>query len=169
MAGPGGARPGAGRKPGSKKTRTMELAAAAAEKGITPIEVMLDNMRHYYKQACTAHTALTALEDELQATGADAGEVADATQGLRALADVARRAAQESAKEAAPYIHPKLQSVTLGGDKDQPLTVELVRFSESNPATQPVGAALVPAQGVGLSGEGRQESGASSASQMGEG
>jgi hypothetical protein len=41
----GGKRPGAGRKRGSKNTRTSELARKAAAEGITPLEYMLQRMR----------------------------------------------------------------------------------------------------------------------------
>jgi hypothetical protein len=41
----GGARPGAGRKPGSANTRTREIADRAAEEGITPLEFLLNAMR----------------------------------------------------------------------------------------------------------------------------
>ena len=41
----GGARPGAGRKPGSKTRRVQEIAAKAAEAGITPLEYMLAILR----------------------------------------------------------------------------------------------------------------------------
>jgi hypothetical protein len=41
----GGARPGAGRKPGAPNKRTAELMKAAEESGITPLQFMLDVMR----------------------------------------------------------------------------------------------------------------------------
>lgn len=68
----GGARPNAGRKPGSLTQKTREVAERAAEAGITPLEFMLSILR-----------------DE--------------------TADRAERF--EAAKQAAPYIHPKLSSV----------------------------------------------------------
>lgn len=43
--GHGGARPGAGRKPGSPTKKTREIADRAAAAGITPLEVMLGAMR----------------------------------------------------------------------------------------------------------------------------
>lgn len=39
----------------------------------------------------------------------------------------------DAAKAAAPYVHPKLANMVLQGDKNAPLTVEVVRFA--NPAT----------------------------------
>jgi hypothetical protein len=41
----GGARPGAGRKPGTATEKTRDIANRAAAEGITPLEVMLYTMR----------------------------------------------------------------------------------------------------------------------------
>lgn len=41
----GGARPGAGRKPGSITRKTREIAEAALKDGMTPLEFMLNRMR----------------------------------------------------------------------------------------------------------------------------
>ena len=45
----GGARPGAGRPKGSKNKKTRELLEMAIASGITPLEVMLHNMRRHFK------------------------------------------------------------------------------------------------------------------------
>lgn len=45
MPGPGGARPGAGRKRGGKNRKTREIADRAAAEGITPLEYMLKVLR----------------------------------------------------------------------------------------------------------------------------
>jgi hypothetical protein len=44
----GGARPGAGRKAGGSNRRTREVADRAAREGITPLEVMLIDMRQKF-------------------------------------------------------------------------------------------------------------------------
>jgi hypothetical protein len=41
----GGARPGAGRKPGSATKRTREIADRAADAGLTPLDYMLGLLR----------------------------------------------------------------------------------------------------------------------------
>lgn len=41
----GGRREGAGRKPGSKTKKTVDIALKAAEEGITPLEYMLSILR----------------------------------------------------------------------------------------------------------------------------
>jgi hypothetical protein len=57
--GHGGRRKGAGRKPGAKTKKTQEIAARAAEQGVTPLEVLLGAMRLYHERgqialACAA-------------------------------------------------------------------------------------------------------------------
>src|SRR5262249_17117535 len=85
----GGRRRGAGRPLGSKNKRTAEIARAAAESGITPIEVMLGTMR------------------ELWALGTPE----------------AKREAAEIAKDAAPYIHPRLASIDQAIREDRPFAI----------------------------------------------
>jgi hypothetical protein len=87
----GGARTGAGRKPGSATTRTREIADKAVGKGITPLEVMLLSMRFHMAEF-------------------------DKSQSLDALSSACL-----SAKDAAPYIHPRLAAVEHSGDENNPL------------------------------------------------
>ena len=77
MSGRGGSRAGAGRPAGSKNQRSAEIAQAAVEAGITPIEVMLTAMRDLW----------------------DVGT------------PEAKREAATIAKDAAPYVHPRLASI----------------------------------------------------------
>ncbi len=72
----GGPRKGAGRKPGAANQKTREIADKAVQKGITPLEVMLEAMN-----------------------------------ALRESGDLEKAAG--IAKDAAPYIHPKLSSVEM--------------------------------------------------------
>src|SRR5260370_40921051 len=81
--GRGGARPGAGRKPGSLNKRAREIAEKAAAEGITPIEVQPAAMRALWTQA-------------------NEGGTLDLDKAI---------AASAIAKDAAPYIHPRLASV----------------------------------------------------------
>lgn len=78
----GGARPGAGRKPGSKTRKVRDIAIKAARKGETPVDVMLGAMRALWEQSQAAE---------------DMGEK------LRLA-----KLAADTAEKAAPYIHPKL-------------------------------------------------------------
>jgi hypothetical protein len=90
----GGKRRGAGRKRGRLNNRTIahkELASAAAGEGITPLELMVKRMRYYHSLA----------EREMRK-----GEEAD-----EHIIDAALKAANESAKDAAPFLHPRLSAI----------------------------------------------------------
>ena len=75
--GRGGARPSAGRPPGSKNQRSAEVARQATEAGITPIEVMLCAMRELWEEGTST----------------------------------SKREAARIAKDAAPYVHPRIASI----------------------------------------------------------
>lgn len=92
----GGARPGSGRKAGAATKRTREIADRATAEGVTPLEVMLDAMRFHYAMA--QHEIAKAKEVN--------GEVISADLICEALA-----AAREAAKDAAPYVHPRLSNI----------------------------------------------------------
>lgn len=94
----GGARKGAGRKPGGKNQKSREIADKAAEQGITPLEVMLDAMRHMHKMAM-----VDGLDD------IEKGSIL--------------KEAAEIAKDAAPYMHPRLAAIQHSGDPDKPIEV----------------------------------------------
>lgn len=96
--GHGGKRKGAGRKPGVATTKTRAIADAAAASGITPLEVMLQAMKGCLNAAKRAR--------------------GDKRRELMA-------AAADHAKDAAPYMHPRLTAVdhTQGGGKDLPTPV----------------------------------------------
>jgi hypothetical protein len=106
----GGKRVGAGRKKGALTKRTRLIAEEAAEQGITPLEVMLANMWHFHKLAESAETALAGLSaDKIAGMEPDEqfkyllAEVKKAA-GLRTMAQVC-------ARDAGPYIHPRLASI----------------------------------------------------------
>lgn len=85
----GGARKGAGRKPGSLTTRTRAIAEQAIAEGITPLEVMLGAMRARY----------------------EAGDLL---------------AAASLAKDAAPYVHPRLAAIEQSGPDGGAIATEVV-------------------------------------------
>jgi hypothetical protein len=77
----GGPRKGSGRKPGAATTKTREIADKAAAEGVTPLEVLLMAMRHHMAEF-------------------------DKTKNVDHLGP-----ACSAAKDAAPYIHPRLASI----------------------------------------------------------
>jgi hypothetical protein len=86
MSGRGGRRLGAGRPPGSKNQRTVEIARAAVEAGITPLEVMLNAMRELWDEGTPE----------------------------------SKREAAAIAKDAAPYVHPRLSNIDQNINEIQP-------------------------------------------------
>jgi hypothetical protein len=101
----GGSRKGAGRKAGSATKRTREIADRAVAKGVTPLEVMLENMAF-------AHREAGSILGKLLEAGVDRPE------GFNELKELLRfrGMAQEAAKDAAPYIHPRLAAIEHSGE-----------------------------------------------------
>jgi hypothetical protein len=102
----GGKREGAGRKSGIPNARTVarrELAESVLTGDVTPLEVILADMRFHHHRA----------EDE-----AGKGDCANwsfvAEERLRA---------REAAKDAAPFIHPKLTATDHKGNLGNPIQV----------------------------------------------
>lgn len=118
----GGARKGAGRKAGSITAKTREIAEKASAEGITPLEVMLRAMREHVATA-----------DKLQAEAADAdiavlvGDAdADLPAKFRRAALGAITDAASMAKDAAPYVHPRLSNVNANHSGEVKATVMVV-------------------------------------------
>lgn len=108
-----------GKKPGAPKTggrkkgtpnkstiiagkRRAEIIEKAAETGVTPLECMLDNMTFAREGAAKLLAKLMANPETS----------VDQFKELLAL----RRISQECARDAAPFMHPKLSSVDVKGD-----------------------------------------------------
>lgn len=107
----GGHRENAGRKRGTPNKATAARQAEVAASGITPLEMMLDNMRSAYQRALELEKQLDDLPpEELEA-------------GLQLMGEIARQRqiAQKCAADAANYVHPKLASIQHGEDPDHPL------------------------------------------------
>jgi hypothetical protein len=126
----GGKREGAGRKTGALTKRTNAIAERALAEGKAPLEVMLDNMRHFQKVALDAEATLEGLTvDEF------VGTVTDATpeQQFKALlAQVKKTAgfrqmAQECARDAAAFMHPKLAAVEHTGANGGPIVIRATK------------------------------------------
>jgi hypothetical protein len=120
VTGRGGKRVGAGRKISALTTRTRHIAEQTAAQGDTPLEVMIENMRHFQRVAKDAEMTLeglSATEFSLQVPAAASPE----EQFKFLLAQVKKTAgfrqlAQDAARDAAPYVHPKLASVEHTGE-----------------------------------------------------
>ena len=108
----GGSRKGAGRKPGSATVRTREIAERLSQTGASPLEVMLDAMRYFHDRAIS----------ELRECG---------SAGSKTVAEAFASAAT-IAKDAAPFLHPKLSSIEHSGPDggDIPFTFVLDRAED---------------------------------------
>jgi hypothetical protein len=102
----GGARKGAGRKPGSATKKTREIADKAMAEGVSPLEFMLSLMR------------------------------AEPPEGLEPRDMLAAQSMRfEAAKAAAPYIHPRLAAVEHTGADGTPLQAPVIQFvRDADPA-----------------------------------
>jgi hypothetical protein len=99
-----GSKPGerrGGRQKGVPNKATQKRQAEVAASGATPLDALLKKMRH--------HLALFKAESAK-------GKKADG----KALA-VAMDKAAEAARDAAPYVHPRLASIQHAGDKENPI------------------------------------------------
>lgn len=115
----GGKREGAGRPAGALTVKTREVAEQALAEGKTPLEIMLDNMKHFQQVALDAEATLEGLSVE-EFSGQVGSDKSPEEQFKFLLAQVKKTAgfrqmAQECARDAAAYIHPKLAAVALSG------------------------------------------------------
>jgi hypothetical protein len=99
-----------GRQKGAKnkivaplRAKTKKIAVDALD-GVTPLEVMLDNMRFGHEAAAALLRQLMKRESPLPE------DFSEFTQILKF-----RQIAQAAATDAAPFIHPKLTSVAVSG------------------------------------------------------
>lgn len=86
-----------------KRAAIIHAKRWAKDHGLDPLDVMLDNMEDAHKRA--------------QSFEGKVGK--DAEQKRRTY----RAMSQEAAKDAAPYVHPRLSSTTISGDKDAPVYI----------------------------------------------
>lgn len=136
----GGKRPGAGRPAGAITKRTREIADKALATGKSPLDVMLDNMRHFQQVALDAEATLEGLTaDEFSRQVPSDASPEDQFKFLLAQVKKTvglRQAAQDAARDAAPYIHAKLASVQHSGDPDKPIKhhhrIELVPLTPND-------------------------------------
>lgn len=94
----GGKRQGAGRPPGSKCKRTLQLQEKARELGVCPAEAMMLNIKW-------AQERLAVVTED----GASQTEL--------------REMIHKNAKDLAPYLYPKLASTQLEANEDREIRV----------------------------------------------
>ena len=119
----GGRREGAGRRAGGVNAKRREIVEKAIGEGITPVELMLHNMRFYHQEAGEALAKLIACGVPAMpaAEGDESGPHADVIEAIKNVLCL-RDKAQACAKEAAPYVHPRQGYV---GDEANPADEEI--------------------------------------------
>lgn len=101
--------------------------------GVFPLDVMLDNMQFYHGTAKMLAERINALLNNDPDLGEEIPLLseykmeADNPLSLFHLMMRFRKAAQDSAVDAAPYMHPKLAQVSHVGDNTKPIVVEVRR------------------------------------------
>jgi len=121
----GGKQPGAGRPKGVPNKATQKRQAEVAASGPTPLDVMLQDMRFRFEMART----------EL-----DKGEKAN-----KALVADYLEEARKAAKDVAPYVHPRLQTVQHGGTEGAspiPIKIESLNNEQLNQLIARIESAL---------------------------
>lgn len=117
----GGKREGSGRPKGTPSAMTIrrrEVAERALASGMAPLDVMLGNMRHFQQVAMDAEAVLASMKpDDLPGSSAEERFKALLAEVKKAAG--LRQAAQECARDAAPYIHPRLTSVAHTGPEGE--------------------------------------------------
>lgn len=107
-----------GRKPGSPTRMTRRKAEELCDSGRAPLDVMVDNMHFWFDQSRLLGTQLQALTQAVDKNGHQIAMDEDDRREFMQLAKVflaARENAQKCAVDAAPYVHPRLQSIALSG------------------------------------------------------
>lgn len=99
--------PFGGRKKGSENARTRmlrEVSDKALQSGLTPLDVMLDNMKFHHSESGRLLGMIL--------KNVDSKPSPELVRALHSLQD-AREMSQKCASEAAPYVHSRLSSVTV--------------------------------------------------------
>lgn len=93
---------------GQKTKLLRDIAAKALAAGITPAEVMLENMRFYHEKADVLQTAVITKIGKKKLDSEEAMELLTEFKEMGAN----RMKAQSCAVDAAPYFHARLSNVT---------------------------------------------------------
>lgn len=105
----------AGRPPGAANRLSRERANELSKSGETPLDVMIENMLFWHRHSKHIETLLADIA--AQKTLKDEDKIAELQKMLRQFLS-ARENAQKCAVDAAPYMHARLQNVTVQEDPD---------------------------------------------------
>lgn len=128
-----------GRPVGSVGTPTKLSRLRAndiASSGNAPVDVMLRNMLWWHQKAEEMTEQL-----QLLIVGEDEGTRDEALSALRNMLH-AREQSQRCAVDLAPYVHARLASVTIKGDSNHPIPVEITKDMDPKKAAEAYAATL---------------------------
>lgn len=129
----GGKREGSGRKKGVATRKTRAIADRASAEGKTPLEIMLENMRHFQQVAIDAEAVISGMnEDQLDILGGTHEERFKALLAKVKQAAGLRQMAVDCARDAASYIHPRLTAVSHTGPDGGPVLFKTVYETTNN-------------------------------------
>lgn len=120
--------PKPGNAKGGKAPQSTALARVRAHEiaksGKAPLDIMLDNMMFWHNQsqniAEQIQSGIQSMKD-----GNASPELIKETEGLLKTFIAARENAQKCAVDAAPYVHPKLQSVAIKANNSGEKVIEV--------------------------------------------
>lgn len=128
-----------GRPPSHLTKMTRRKADELAHKNETPLDIMIDNMNFWRKKAAKFTDDMEAVEDIIQSY-ANIQKTPETLEKFMALLKdrnelmrkmlTARENAQSCAVDAAPYVHPRFQSIAV---QHQNREVKIVRLEITNP------------------------------------
>jgi hypothetical protein len=121
MANKRGPKPGNahGRVPSKSTELTRARAHEIASSDQAPLKIMLDNMMFWHRQSQSLEQQIQVVLEDISVGASE--ELLDKAKDLLKGFLSARANAQSCAVDAAPYVHPKLQSVTI-----KPSTAEVI-------------------------------------------
>lgn len=100
----GGYQIGGGRPKGAKNKKTVEVIKRAESEGIMPRELLLSDMRYYYK---LGEEKINEAKTKANINKTDIEEAVEIFRAGMSFKGIAR----DCAEKVAPYYHPKLSSV----------------------------------------------------------
>lgn len=129
----GGARPGAGRKPGTNPLATVarQKAVELLSNGRTPLDVMIGNMRFYDVDAHKLYEQLL-VEFHSRPKGMNEADWLKMRLNIIDRMEKLKDKAGLAARDAAPYMHPHVVSMELGNKGDKPFQVFVIGPQDAN-------------------------------------
>lgn len=134
----GGPRKGQGRPLGSATKLTRRKADELCDSNESPLDVMVYNMLFWFRATKGLETQLQDFMREFAESEVMRKSPESVEEFMKLMKHMvaARENSQKCAVDAAPYVHPRLASVTLKNDPKEPLTMILGSMSAAQAAEE---------------------------------